>query len=148
MSYLWLGIAAAFAVLEALTTALFAAFIALGALAAAGSARLGLGALGQVATFLVVSLAGVLIARPPLLGLLKRNRAGFGSGAQSMVGQTASVVEEIRSGITPGHVRIAGESWLAVTDGSETLAVGETVRITALRQATLVVERATARPAE
>jgi membrane protein implicated in regulation of membrane protease activity len=56
-----------------------------------------------------------------------------------MVGQEAVVVEDIGGRLQGGHVRIAGESWPAVSDDGSKVRVGATVRVVGLRRATLVV---------
>jgi membrane protein implicated in regulation of membrane protease activity len=97
MTFVWLAVALAFAVAEMLTLAFYAVFLVIGGLAAAVAALLGVSQVGQVVVFCVVSIAGVLAARPPLMGYLNRNRPPeTRSGAQAMIGQQAPVIEEIQ----------------------------------------------------
>ena len=140
MTFVWLAVALAFGVAEMLSLAFYAVFLVAGALAAAVAAQLGVPQVGQVVVFCVVSVVGVLAARPPLMRYLKRGHPDeIKSGAQAMIGQEAPVVDEIRGAHDPGHVRVAGESWPAVSADGSTIAEGSTVRIDSLRQATLVV---------
>jgi membrane protein implicated in regulation of membrane protease activity len=142
MTFVWLAVALAFAVAEMLTLAFYAVFLVIGGLAAAVAALLGVSQVGQVVVFCVVSIAGVLAARPPLMGYLNRNRPPeTRSGAQAMIGQQAPVIEEIQPH-QPGHVRIAGESWPAISADGSTIPVGSTVMVDGLHQATLVVSLA------
>jgi membrane protein implicated in regulation of membrane protease activity len=139
MTFFWLAVALAFAVAEMLTLAFYAVFLVIGGLAAAVAALVGVSQVGQVVVFCVVSIAGVLAARPPLMGYLNRNRPPeTRSGAQAMIGQEAPVVEEIQTH-QPGHVRIAGESWPAISADGSSIPLGSTVVVDGLRQATLVV---------
>src|ERR1700682_5462872 len=123
-----------------LTLAFYAIFFVIGGLAAAIAAQLGLPEVGQVVVFCVVSIAGVLAARPPMMRYL-RSRGGPGllSGAQAMIGVEAPVVDDIADAHNPGHVRIAGENWPAVSHDGTRIAAGSTVRVEGLRQATLIV---------
>src|ERR1700682_4798495 len=123
-----------------LTLAFYAIFFVIGGLAAAIAAQLGLPEVGQVVVFCVVSIAGVLAARPPMMRYL-RSRGGPGllSGAQAMIGVEAPVVDDIADAHNPGHVRIAGENWPAVSRDGSRIAAGSTVRVDGLRQATLIV---------
>ncbi len=140
MTLVWLAVALAFAVAEMSTTALYAIFIVPGALAAAVAAQLGLDLPYQVVIFAVVSLVGVVAARPPLLRYLKRRRAPeLLSGAEGMIGQQAPVTDDIGGPHDPGHVRVAGETWPAVSEDGSPIPAGTVVRITGLRQATLIV---------
>ena len=139
MTFVWLAVALAFAVAEMLTLAFYAVFLVIAGLAASIAALLGVSQLGQVVVFCVVSIAGVLAARPPLMGYLNRNRPPeTRSGAQAMIGKEVLVIEEIQPH-QPGHVRVAGESWPAVSADGSTISAGSTVLVDSLRQATLVV---------
>jgi membrane-bound serine protease (ClpP class) len=59
------------------------------------------------------------------------------AGAETMIGKTAVVVSECRPN---GQIRLGGELWEArCNEGAD---AGETVRVTALEDLTLIVERA------
>jgi len=139
--WLWLIVAGAFALAEILTLALFAAFLALAALGSALAAILGLSVLVQAIVFGLVGVGGILVARPLLLPWVrKRPWPVFVSGAQGMIGQQATLTEPIVGMDQPGHVKITGESWPAITADGTPLPANTLVRVTALRGATLVVE--------
>lgn len=140
MAWIWLGVALAFLIGEILTTAFFAVFGAAGAAGAAVVAALGFAFDAQAVVFAVVSLAGVVLGRPPLLRYLARRREPVMlSGAENMVGQIAVVVDPIRGPHQQGHVRIAGENWPALSEDGGPVRTGSEVVIKGLRQATLVV---------
>jgi membrane protein implicated in regulation of membrane protease activity len=140
MTFVWLAVALAFAVAEMLTLAFYAVFFVIGGVAAAIAALIGVPEVGQVIVFCAVSVAGVLAARPALMRYLKRGHSDeVKSGAQAMIGLEAPVVEEIGGAHQPGHVRVAGESWPAISSDGSAIGEGSTVRIDGLRQATLVV---------
>jgi len=139
LTFVWLAVALAFGVAEVLSVAFYAVFFVIGGLAAAIAALLGVSQVGQVIVFCVVSIAGVLAARPPLMGYLNRTRPPeTRSGAQAMIGQEVPVIEEIQAH-QPGHVRVAGESWPAISADGSTISAGSVVHVDSLRQATLVV---------
>ncbi len=140
MTFVWLAVALAFGVAEMLSLAFYAVFLVVGGLAAAVAAVLGVPPVGQVIVFCLVSLVGVVAARPPLMRYVKRGHAAeVRSGAQAMIGMEAPVVDEIRGAHQPGHVRVAGESWPAISLDGSNIAEGSTVHIDSLRQATLIV---------
>ena len=89
MTFIWLAVALAFGVAEMLTLAFFALFFVVGALAAAATAQLGVSQVGQIVVFAVVSVVGVVVARPPMMNYLKRRRTtpDVLSGAQAMIGR-------------------------------------------------------------
>lgn len=123
-----------------MTLAFYALFPAAGAVAAAIAAALGLSFEGQVIVFAGVSILGVVAARPPMMQYLKRRQEPeMKSGAEEMVGKEAPVVDDILGALHPGHVRIGGENWPALSESGRPIHKGSTVRVTALKQATLVV---------
>lgn len=140
--WFWVIIALIFAVVEVLTVAFFAIFVAIGALGAAVASLLGFHALVQAVVLGVIGVAGIFIARPYLVDQLHIGRPGLRSGADSMVGQQAVLTEPILGVGQPGHVKLAGESWPAVTDDGSTLPVNTLVVVTALRSTVLVVRPA------
>jgi membrane protein implicated in regulation of membrane protease activity len=140
MTWFWLAVALAFGVGEVLTLAFYAIFLVVGALAAALAAQMGLGLPGQVIVFAVVSVLGVVAARPALMGYLRRREGPLVvSGAESMIGEEAPVVDDILDAHHPGHVQLHGERWPALSENGKPIHKGSTVRVTALKQATLVV---------
>ena len=126
------------AVVEVASVAFYAAFLAVGALAAAVAALLGAATLVQALVFLVISVAGVALVRP---AIVRRRRPRVVSGAQGMIGQTGLVVEPIESRNQPGHVRVAGESWPAVSADGKPIAAESTVTVIEIQGATLVVQK-------
>jgi membrane protein implicated in regulation of membrane protease activity len=139
---LWIGIALVFAILEVATVSLYAAFFAVGALAAAVvTVSLHADLLGQALAFGAVSVLGVVAVRRPLMRYLElRHTSDLLSGAPAMIGQTARVVGAISGPHDRGHVRIAGEDWPALTRDGKPIDSGVTVRIVAIDKTTLVVD--------
>ena len=143
MALIWIVVALVFAIIEVGTVALFAAFLAVGAIAAAIVALVDpQGELFQGVAFVVVSALGVFAVRPFTLRRLRRPvRAESLSGAQSMIGETAVVVRRIGPGEQRGHARILGENWPAVAQDRQAIEAGVEVRVVEIHGATLVVER-------
>jgi membrane protein implicated in regulation of membrane protease activity len=138
MAVAWVVLAIALAISEVVSVAFYAAFLAAGALAAALSAALGANVIIQAIVFLVVSVLGIGLLRP----LVVRARLPrLSSGAPGMIGQTAIVVDAIPSSHEPGHVRIEGERWLAVSADGAPIPQGATVYIAEIKGTTLVVHQ-------
>jgi membrane protein implicated in regulation of membrane protease activity len=134
----WIVFALAMAVVEVASVAFYAAFLALGAIAAAVAALLGANVYVQAGTFLVFALVGILVVRP---ALVRRRHPPVVSGARGMIGQTGIVVEPIKGEHLAGHVRLAGESWPAVSADGKPIAADATVTVTEIRGSTLVVHK-------
>jgi membrane protein implicated in regulation of membrane protease activity len=140
--WFWVIVAIAFAVVEVMTVAFFAVFITIGALGAAVAALLHFNLLVQTIVLGVIGIAGILIARPFLVDRLHIGRPTLRSGADSMVGQQAVLLEPILGVGQPGHVKIAGELWPALTDDGSPVPANTLVVVTALRSTTLIVRAA------
>jgi membrane protein implicated in regulation of membrane protease activity len=134
----WIAFALAMALVEVASVAFYAAFLALGAIAAAVAALLGANVYVQAGIFLVIALGGIVVLRP---ALVRRRRPRQVSGAQGMIGQTGIVIEPIQGEHGPGHVRFAGESWPAVSADGKPIATDATVTVTEIRGSTLVVHK-------
>ena len=122
--------------------AFFALFGAVGAFAAGGVGLVAPHhASAQVATFLVVTAIGLVAVRPFISRAFDRRRGGHvATGVHGgIVGQHVLTLDDIGDTMHPGHVRLAGERWLAVS-GGEPIAPGRPVRITAVAGTTLTVE--------
>jgi membrane protein implicated in regulation of membrane protease activity len=140
--WFWVIVAIVFAIAEVMTVALFAVFITVGALGAAIVSLLGFNLLVQAIVLGVIGVAGILAARPYLIDRLHIGRPTLRSGADSMVGQQAILLEPIVGVGQPGHVKIAGELWPALTDDGSPVPVNTLVVVTALRSTTLIVRAA------
>jgi membrane protein implicated in regulation of membrane protease activity len=144
--WFWLFVAIVFAIAEVMTVAFFALFIAIGAVGAAFVALLGFNILVQAIVLGVVGVTGIFIARPYLVDRLHIGRSTLRSGADSMVGQRAVLTEPIGGEDKPGHVKIAGELWPALTEDGSALPATTPVIVTALRSTTLIVRAASSTP--
>jgi membrane protein implicated in regulation of membrane protease activity len=137
--WFWVIVAIVFAIAEVMTVALFAAFIAVGALGAAVVSLLGFNLLVQAIVLGIIGVVGILVARPYLMERLHIGRPALRSGADSMVGQQTLLIEPIGGLEQPGHVKIAGELWPALTEDGSSLPATTPVVVTALRSTVLIV---------
>jgi membrane protein implicated in regulation of membrane protease activity len=137
--WFWVIVAIVFAIAEVMTVALFAVFITVGALGAAVVSLLHFNLLVQAIVFGVIGVVGILVARPYLVDRLHIGRPTLRSGADSMVGQQAVLIEPIGGLEQPGHVKIAGELWPALTEDGSALPATTPVIVTALRSTVLIV---------
>ncbi|HSO93423.1 MAG TPA: NfeD family protein, partial [Candidatus Dormibacteraeota bacterium] len=78
-------------------------------------------------------------ARPFLVERLHIGRGRLRSGADSMIGHEGVLSDPILGESRPGHLKIAGESWPAVTEDSSSVPAETPVVVTGLRGSTLVV---------
>ena len=135
----WLIAAVIFAVGEIATLGFFLAPFAGGALVAALLAGLDVGAAGQWATFLVVSVA-LLLALRPLARSHRRMPAQLRTGTAALIGKSGVVLERIANDEGAGLVRIDGEPWSArAYDEDQVIEAGTRVQIVEIRGAIALV---------
>ncbi len=142
----WFVAALALLVLELASTTFFSIFLAVGAFAA--------GVLAffvpdsavwlQAVLAIAVAMLGVVVGRPFLSRRLRRKGEGpLTPGVHGgFVGQRALALDDIGEELHPGHVRLAGETWLAFADDHQAIAKGDPVIVTAVRGTTLAVRPA------
>ncbi|MEE1818922.1 NfeD family protein [Streptomyces sp. NPDC090082] len=110
---------------------------AVGAVAGAVTAALGLGVVAQVLVFVVVSVALVAVVRP----IAARHRdggPGHATGIDALRGRQAVVLERVDG--SGGRIKLAGEIWSARTlDGGQAFEPGEQVDVVDIDGATAVV---------
>jgi membrane protein implicated in regulation of membrane protease activity len=103
----------------------------------------------QATVVAVAFLAGTLALRPWMSRAILQHRGGLVSRGVhgGLVGQEALTLDTIGDEHHPGHVLLASERWLAVTDAGQPLSADQAVGVAAVRGTTLLV-RPLARSAE
>ncbi|MGN6794421.1 MAG: NfeD family protein [Streptosporangiaceae bacterium] len=137
---IWLIAAAALGVAEMLTTTLALGLVAIGALAGALTEVVGGPPLLQLAVFVAVSLAGIVLIRPVALRRLQQHRTTLRTGTAALVGQTGYVLADVSP--HAGRIRIGGEEWSARPyDETSVIPTGSTVDILQIKGATALVHQ-------
>lgn len=130
---------------EALSLDLVFASLAVGAVAGAVAAALGMPLLGQVLVGGAVAILSMLMLRPLGLRILKTE--GTTTNVQALIGAGALVVERVDA--RGGRVKIGGEIWSARTARPGTaFGAGEDLHVVAIEGATAVVDRSADAPLE
>ena len=130
------------------TVAFYSLFIAIGAFAAALLALFvpdsAIWLQGLLAT--VVAVGGVIAIRPFFSRAFHRGTDSVVSRGVhgGLVGQEALTLDVVGDELHPGHVALAGERWLAVTDQPEPIASDVAVKVASVQGTTLLVRRPTA----
>ncbi|GAA3889305.1 NfeD family protein [Streptomyces lacrimifluminis] len=111
--------------------------LAVGALAAAGAAGLGGGAVVQVLVFAVVSTALIAVVRP-IATRHRADRPQLLSGIDALKGKQAIVLERVDG--SGGRIKLAGEIWSARSlDTQLAYEVGQEVDVVEIEGATAIV---------
>lgn len=142
MVFVWLVLAVVLILFEMHHFAFYALFGVIGSVAALAVALVAPSAVGvQAGVAVVVSAVGVVGVRPLVSNAFESRRGGHVvRGVHGgLVGAQAVTLDEVGDEHHPGHLRMAGERWLAVNGGPGALPAGTTVVVTAVRGTTLTV---------
>lgn len=121
----WLVIFVVLVIIEIITLGLTTIWFAGGALVAAIMSVIGFGLPVQIGVFVVVSVALLILTRPIALKYFNSKRQK--TNAESLIGQTAVVIEDVNTLCATGRVRINGMEWAAKTDEIEESILKDTV---------------------
>jgi membrane protein implicated in regulation of membrane protease activity len=142
MIFVWVVIAVALLFFEMHHLAFFALFGAVGAIAAAIVAALAPDAVGiQVAVAIIVAVIGVIAARPYVSRAFehRRHSGKVAHGVHGgLVGEQAITLDAVGDAHDVGHVRLAGERWLATSEAGR-IPAGTKVLVMGVRGTTLLV---------
>lgn len=143
MVVVWVVLGIALLGFELHHLAFFAVFGAIGSFAAALVAAIAPDAyVAQVVAAVVVAVLGTILVRPYVSRALER-RSGDGHVARGvhggLVGQEVLTLDEVGDPLHPGHVRLAGESWLAISGSGSPIPAKTGVVVTSVQGTTLVV---------
>lgn len=107
----WLIIVVVMAVIEIITLGLTTIWFAGGALVAFIASLLGADLVVQIILFVVVSVLLLAVTRPLAVEFLNKDR--IRTNAESLIGKTAVVLEEIDNLKAQGQVSVEGQEWTA-----------------------------------
>lgn len=142
MVIVWLVLGVVLLAVEFRHFAFFAFFGAIGSFAATGVAALApdLVAL-QVVVAVVVAAIGIIAFRPLMSERFHRRQEGrLGRGVHgTLIGEEVTTLDVVGSLDEVGHVRLAGERWLAVSGSDDPIPAGTRVLVVAVEGTTLVV---------
>ncbi|MEW2289019.1 NfeD family protein [Streptomyces sp. NPDC047841] len=111
--------------------------LAVGAVAAAVVSALGFGAVIQVLTFVVVSVALIAVVRP-IAARHGRRSPQLATGVEALKGRQAVVLERVDG--SGGRIKLAGEVWSArALDTGRAYEVGQEVDVVDIEGATAIV---------
>lgn len=143
----WFIIGLLLLVAELHTAAFYAMFLGLGAFAAGVMAFVlpDSPLWVQAVVALAVAVVGVVLVRPWFTKrFIRQGQGAISPGTHGgFVGERALATDPIGDELHPGHVRLAGEYWLAFCDDGSEIQGDTSVVITAVRGTTLVVRSAT-----
>lgn len=128
--WIWIILAAFFAISEVFTAGFFILWFGIGALIAGLLALLGVGIIWQWIAFVVVS--GILVAVSRRFADRVTKKQPPGIGADRLIGKIGIVLEDIDNTENTGRVRIDKDEWRADSETDEKILKGAHVIVTRL----------------
>lgn len=135
---IWIIAIVVFGVAEAMTAGLVSIWFVIGSVAGLIAAACGGAVWLQVVLFFVVSIAALLITRPLVKRLSRKDNVA--TNADRVLGGTARVTEEINNTVPTGAVYIDGKTWSARSADESVIPVGRMVRVVRMEGVRLFVE--------
>ena len=139
MSWLWLGAAVLFGIVEALTAGLVSIWFVAGAAAGLVAAVFDLSVPVQIGAFIVVT-AAALAATRPLVRRFSRDGT-VATNADRALGQAGRVTEAVDNAASTGAVYVDGKTWTARSADGSVIPPGATVKVLRMEGVKLFVEK-------
>ena len=135
----WIVLAIAFAVLEAVTANLVSIWFTIGAVGALAAYFLNASYTVQIVVFVAVSVIALFLTRPLVKKFSKPKIQP--TNADMLLGKEAVVTEGINNTHATGAVKIKGTVWTARSSDDSEIPEGEIVIVKAIEGVKLIVER-------
>ena len=136
---IWLGVFVIALIIEGMSSELVSVWFVLGALCAAVATIFTDSVLIQLVIFVSVSLV-TLIATRPLVKKLRVNHTKLITNADSVIGQTGVMLDDLLDLQSVGQAKVGGKVWSVKTDMLP-LKKGDTVRVLAIEGVKLMVRK-------
>ena len=146
---LWTILGVVFIIAEIFTTGFVLLWFGVGALAAALAGLAGFGYPLQFLIFFAVSVGLTAASRTIFVNLFARpdQPAELKMGAESLPGQTGTVISSSRGALNEGAVKVFGSTWTAYpAEGEDPLEAGDRVVVERLQGASIYVRRVGSQP--
>ena len=137
MVWVWLGVTALAAFVEAVTMTLVSVWCVAGGLVAVFAAYFGASVPTQLLLFLGVSILTAAVVRP--LAKKYADPHKVATNADRLLGMEAKVTEDIDNARASGAVYVDGKTWTARSTDGGRISAGETVEIAGMEGVKLIV---------
>ena len=145
MVWVWLGVTALAAFVEAVTMTLVSVWCVAGGLVAVFAAYFGASVPTQLLLFLGVSILTAAVVRP--LAKKYADPHKVATNADRLLGMEAKVTEDIDNARASGAVYVDGKTWTARSADGVVIPKGEVVEVAAMEGIKLIVRAKAAVPA-
>ena len=138
MTFIWIGIALLFAIVEGATLGLVTIWFTVGAGAAAIASAFNLSLPIQIVVFALVSIVLLIFTRPLLKKRLKVGKEK--NNVEQYIGEKGMVIEEIKP-FSQGRIKLKSLEWAAVSEDPEiNIPEGNEVKVKRIEGVKAIVE--------
>jgi membrane protein implicated in regulation of membrane protease activity len=141
MFYLWLIVGLVLLVVEMLTGGFILLWFGVAGLLTALAALAGFSWGDQLGIFIIASFLLIVASRTIFKDVFMRGSV-VKTNVEALIGQRATVVQEIDKSQGTGEVKIGAEIWGAISTDAQRIAVGTEVQIIRIEGAKLIVQSA------
>lgn len=134
----WAAAFVFFLIVEAVTFQLVSVWLALGALVSMFCAIGDLSFAIQLAVFVIVSAVALAATRPIVKKFYNQKQP---TNSELDIGKSAVVIEKIDNSTLKGRVKLSGTDWAARSQTGDVIEAGETVTVTDVDGAKLIVTK-------
>ncbi len=135
---IWLGIMILFLIIEAVTVGLATIWFAAGAFAAILAGLLGVGVMGQIVLFFLVSLILLIFTRPIVIKYINPNK--IRTNYENAVDKTVRITKRVDNRNGAGTADLNGQEWtVRMQDDGIVLEEGELARVVAVEGVKLIL---------
>ena len=136
--WIWLGLVIVCCIFEACTTSLTTIWFAGGAMVSFVLALFKVPEWIQMIVFVIISVALLILTRPFVVKILKVGNVK--TNIDSIIGQKATVIEDINNAQNTGRVTVKGQEWTArARDDDEVILKGTVVEVSEIAGVKLIV---------
>lgn len=139
MTIVWLALAVAMAILEAVTVQLVSIWFTIGGVAACITSLFTDNIIIQVAVFVCVTAIALAVTRPLVKKM--KSRGAEATNADRYIGKTAVVTVTVDNEKAQGMVKVDNQKWTARSYTGEIIPEGAAVTVKAIEGVKLMVEK-------
>ena len=137
LTYLWLWIAIAFAIIEAFTVGIVSIWFSIGAIAALLTSLITDNLFIQLVVFLMTS--AFLLVKTRKIAVEKLKIGQHKTNIDGLIGEECIVTTAIKS-FEPGEVKLNGKIWRAVSESHQAYEVGELVYVLRIEGVSIIIK--------
>ena len=138
--HIWLIVAAVFFIVEIFSNTFVFLCFSLGCIVSSFCAYLGLGSIGQILVFSIVTFISFFTVRPLMIKYGFKRISKVKTNSDALTGKKGRVTETIDLLNNTGRVFVYGDDWRAVSENNEVIPENEIIEVVGIDSTILIVK--------